>query len=207
VNSKIKVILFDLGNVLIDFDYSIAVKRIAHFSKVPLEEIPGLLLSSNLTRVFEEGKITPEEFFLQLKEMLGLGISYERFVGIWNEVFFLSAKNRSVYNLANTLRNKYKIALLSNINILHFEYLKERFPVFNIFHEIFISCKLGFTKPNQEIYKKVIGLLGVSPDEVFYTDDKVELVKSAAALNINSFVFRDIKKLKDDFNLTGILLN
>jgi putative hydrolase of the HAD superfamily len=207
MNNKIKVILFDLGNVLVDFDYSIAARRMAHFSGVDYKDIPRLLLSSNVTSIFEEGKISPKDFFLRIKDMLNLNISYERFMPIWNEVFFLSAKNRSVYNLANSLRNNYKIAMLSNINILHYEYLKEGFPVFDIFDEIFISCNMGLVKPDPKIYTQVLEALEVLPEEVFYTDDREELVKSAGSLKIKSFVFKDIKKLRNDLVGSGVVLN
>ncbi|MBN2831097.1 MAG: hypothetical protein JXL82_02305, partial [Candidatus Omnitrophica bacterium] len=156
MNYGIKAIVFDLGNVLVDFDYSIAAKRMAHFSGIDFKNIPRILLSSDITGLFEEGKILPEDFFLKIKDMLNLNISYERFISIWNEVFFLSAKNRSVYSLANGLRKNYRIAMLSNINILHYEYLRKRFPVFNIFDEVFISCKMGMIKPDPKIYIKVL---------------------------------------------------
>ncbi|MFA5437044.1 MAG: HAD family phosphatase [Candidatus Omnitrophota bacterium] len=200
----IKVILFDLGNVLVDFDYNIAAKRIAHFSGANLRDIPKLLLGSSITGLFEEGRIPPEEFFLRVKELLKLRISYERFVPIWNEVFFLSGKNRSVYSLANRLKDDYRIAMLSNINILHYEYLKERFPVFSIFHEVFVSCGMGLVKPNPQIYMKALDILGVEPEEAFYTDDREELVKSARRLKINGFVFKDIIKLKGDLAASGV---
>ena len=88
----IKAVIFDLGNVLVDFDYSIAAKRIKHFSSINIKDIPKLLISSKITKVFEEGKISPGDFFLHIKSLLKLDISYEAFVPIWNEVFFLTVK-------------------------------------------------------------------------------------------------------------------
>jgi putative hydrolase of the HAD superfamily len=205
MSQGIKVILFDLGNVLIDFDFSIAAKRFAYFCEKGPKEITGLFLSSNIINLFEEGKISPKDFFSQVKDMLDLNISYARFIPIWNEVFFLSAKNRSVYSLANNLRNNYRIAVLSNTNMLHYDYIKEYFPVFNIFNEVFASCKMGLIKPDPRIYKQVLEALDVKPEEVFYTDDREELVKSAAALKINGFVFTDYKKLKSDLINLGVI--
>lgn len=202
----IKAIVFDLGNVLVDFDYSIAAKRIAHFCNLSIKDIPKILLNSQITRVFEEGKIQPEDFFLRVKDLLGLDISYEAFVPIWNEVFFLSAKNRSVFSLANILRDKYKIAVLSNINTLHFGYLKKNFPVFDIFHAVFASCDMGLVKPDLKIYNEVLSVLKVGPEEVFYTDDREELIKSARLLIEHSFVFKDAKKLKNDLTKSGVVL-
>lgn len=203
----IKAVIFDLGNVLVDFDYSIAAKRIAHFCPLGPKDISKMLLSSNITSIFEEGKIMPEEFFSQIKCMLSLDISYGAFVPIWNEVFFLSAKNRSVFNLANTLRKRYKIAVLSNINVLHLNYLKNHFPVFDIFHAVFASCDMGLVKPDLKIYNEALAALGVVPQEAFYTDDREELVKGASSLIPHSFVFKDAKKLKKDLIESGIILN
>ncbi len=205
MSQGIKVVLFDLGNVLIDFDFNIAAKRVSYFCEKSPKEIVSLLMGSNLTSLFEENKISPEDFFAQLKAMLGLKISYARFIPIWNEIFFLSAKNRSVYSLANNLRNNYRIAVLSNINILHYDYLKVHFPIFSIFNEVFTSCKMGLIKPDPRIYKKTLEALGVRPEEVFYTDDREELIKSAAELNINSFVFTDFMKLKSDLINLGVI--
>lgn len=205
MSQGIKLILFDLGNVLVDLDYSIAAKRIAYFCEKKPDEIIELLLGSDLTKLFEEGKISPQDFFSQVKKMLGLKISYERFVPIWNEIFFLSAKNRFVYSLANNLRNDYRTAMLSNINVLHYDYIKEHFPVFNIFEKIFTSCKMGLIKPDPRIYKQVLEELDVNAEDVFYTDDRKELIDSAAALNINSFVFTDCDKLKNDLLTMGVM--
>ena len=207
MSQSIKVILFDLGNVLVDVDYSIAAKRISHFCEATPSDIIARLLSTDVTRLFEEGSITPEDFFSRLQEMFNLRLSYQAFVPIWNEVFFLSSKNRFVYSLANNLRSNYTIAILSNINILHYEYLKKHFPVFSIFHNVFTSCLMGLVKPEPEIYKKTLIALRVSPGEVFYTDDRDDLIKSASSLEINSFVFTDAKKLKQDLLNSGIVLS
>jgi putative hydrolase of the HAD superfamily len=136
--------------------------------------------------------------------MLDLKLEYESFVPIWNDIFFLTAKNRAVYSLANHLRAKYQIVLLSNINVLHYEYLKQYFPVFNIFHKIFTSFELGVVKPDRAIYQKALQDLGVLPENVFYTDDRIELIKSAKALGINSFLFTSPEQLKNDLVNSGV---
>lgn len=203
-NNRIRAIIFDLGNVLIDFDHRIAARRISHFCDKAPDEIFSLFFASDVTTVFEEGKITCSEFFLKVKEALNLKLNYETFVAIWNEIFFLTAKNRAVFSLANTLRQHYKIVLLSNINILHFEYLKKYFPIFDIFDYVFTSFELGAVKPNPLVYHKVFKTLEVLPEEVLYTDDRKELVESAKALGIKSLHFTGIEQLKQDLISSGI---
>ncbi len=202
---QIKVVLFDLGNVLVDFNHKRAAERISGFcARSPLE-IYNLFFDSQVTAVFEEGRIAPQEFYFKVKEMLDLKLSYDSFVPIWNDIFFLSARNRKVYALLNLLKADYQTALLSNINILHYEYLKKNFPVFDVFHKLFFSYELGLAKPDKLIYQKVISSLGVSAEEIFYTDDRPELVESAASLGIKSFIFRDTLGLTKDLASLNII--
>jgi putative hydrolase of the HAD superfamily len=126
---------------------------------------------------------------------------------IWNDIFFITEKNQAVYNLAEILRGRYKIALLSNINILHFCYLKKNFPVFDAFHHIITSFELGFRKPHPAIYKLALGALETLPQQTFYTDDRTELIQSAQELGIKSFVFRGITQLETDLKSQGIKIN
>lgn len=201
---EIEVLIFDLGNVLIDFDHTIAAKRIASFCDKSPQQIFDLFFASDITIVFEEGKVSPRDFYLRVKEMLGLRLEYDSFVPIWNDIFFLSAKNRVLYSLINRLRERYKTALVSNINTLHYEYVKERFPVFGVFHKVFVSFELGAIKPNHLIYKKALEDLKAEPQNVFYADDRAELVESARELGIKGFVFSSVEQLKKDLTASGV---
>jgi putative hydrolase of the HAD superfamily len=200
----IKVLLFDLGRVLVDFDHLRSAQRISAFCSKTPRQIYDLFFESQATIAFEAGKITPEDFYRQVKQMLDLKLSYASFEPIWNDIFFLSAKNRSVFGLVNALRANYKIAMLSNINVLHYEYLKKNFPVFEVFDKVFLSFQLGLIKPDKEIYNLVIRDLGVSPQEIFYTDDRPELVESAKSLGIKGCVFTNFGQLISDLEDSGI---
>ena len=204
MRQEIKVLLFDLGGVLVDFDHLRSAQRIAAFCSKTPRQIYDLFFESGVTIAFEAGKITPEDFYLQVKQMLDLKLSCASFEPIWNDIFFLSAKNRSVFGLVNALRANYKIAMLSNINILHYEYLKKNFPVFGVFDKVFLSFQLGLIKPDKEIYSLVIRDLGVSPPEIFYIDDRLELVESAKSLGLRGCVFTKFGRLISDLKDIGI---
>ena len=204
MNSQIKVIVFDLGRVLVDFDHQIAAEKISQLTPKSPQQIYDLFFDSQLIQSFERGNISAENFFASVSQILGLRISYEQFISIWNQIFFLSEDNKSVYALGKSLRNSYRLALLSNINVLHLEYLKLNFPIFDIFSDIFASCEMGFIKPEPEIYRKVISHLGVLPEEIFYVDDRPELIEEASKLGIRGFVFKGASQLKADLNSCGI---
>ena len=200
----VKAIIFDLGNVLINFDHRIAVRKISPLCVKTKEEIFNFFFDSPLTGLFEEGMIEPGEFFSGVKKALKLNIDYEAFLPVWNGIFFLTASNRSVYRLAKALRKNYRLALLSNINTLHFDYLKDNFPVFDPFHNLLLSFQMKLKKPDVRIYKKALAALGVQPQGTFYTDDRPELIESAGRLGIQGFVFRGVEQLKNDLMDAGI---
>lgn len=204
VGPKIKSVIFDLGRVLIDFDHRISARKIAARSDKGEDEILKLFFDSPVTAAFEAGKASPEEFFLQIKEMLGLRMSYAEFVPAWNEIFFFSEKNRQVYELALKLKGQYKTALLSNVNILHFGYIKKAFPILDAFHTVITSFEVGCVKPSACIYNSALKLLESGPLETFYTDDREELILGARELGIRGFTFKGVEQLKSDLRSSGV---
>ena len=111
---RIKVILFDLGNVLVDLDLRPAVERISSFCSKGPDEILKLFFDSGATNSFEKGELSAEGFYKQAKDILDLKLGYESFVPIWNEVFFFSSKNRAVYHIANRLKKNYRCLLYTS---------------------------------------------------------------------------------------------
>jgi HAD superfamily hydrolase (TIGR01509 family) len=203
-STGVNTIIFDLGRVLIDFDHRIAAKKIARFADKDEDGIISLFFDSDITMSFEEGRLSPHQFFLKVKEVLNLKLDYEDFVPIWQEIFFFSEKNRQVHALALALKERYRVALLSNINALHFDYIKKAFTIFNAFHNIITSFELGYIKPNPLIYQKALEILKCTPNQTFYTDDRPELVTSARGLGIQGFVFSGIEQLKKNLLDSGV---
>ncbi len=203
----IKAIILDLGNVLINFDHRIAAERISCFTTKSPEEVYRLFFDSEITCLFEEGKISPFEFFFRARKLLSSEIAYDTFLPIWNEIFFLTPENEELYAIAKGLKKHYRLAMLSNVNLLHWEYLKKQFSFFDAFHHIFTSFEIGARKPCPIIYKKALEILNVSPEEAFYVDDREELVEEARKLGIRAFVYKGTRQLKEDLLKIGVNLN
>jgi len=203
----VKAIFFDLGRVLIDFDHRKAASKIASSSPFDEKEIYDLFFDSDLAGLFEEGRIEPADFFLKVKELLRARIGFEEFVLAWNDIFFISETNRQVFELVKALRGRYRLTLLTNINVLHFEYIKKHYSLFEPFSEIIASFQEKVRKPNPLIYQKALSSSGVTPEEVFYTDDRPELVEGARKLGIRSSVFTGTETLIRDLQEQGVQLH
>lgn len=200
-------IIFDLGNVLVDFNHQLAVERISNFSDKAPDEIYQLFFDSDLTGIFEEGKISGEEFFLRVKEMLKLNLSFEEFLPIWNEIFFLTPNNLAIHRLIKDLKNNYKIVLISNINKLHFEYLRKGIDIFSDFHKIILSFEEGVKKPDPLIYQRALESVSTTAKNAVYTDDRLDLIEAADKLGITGIHFKGIDFLKENLIKLNINFN
>ncbi|MDD5347161.1 MAG: HAD family phosphatase [Candidatus Omnitrophica bacterium] len=204
MENRIKAVIFDLGRVLIDFDHRLSAQKISDLTGKSAEDVYRLFFDSRLIQRFEEGKLSADAFFREVKKLLGLEVAYDEFLPVWNRIFFLTEENKQVYALAKFLKKRYTVALLSNINCLHHAYLKETFPVFDAFHRIFTSYELGHIKPDPQIYCAVLAALAIQPHEAFYVDDRAELIEQAARLGIHSYIYKGVAQLKSDLASCGI---
>lgn len=202
--APIQAVIFDLGKVLIDFDHMTAARKIALLARKTPRQIYDLFSGSSLVRSFEQGDISAEAFFIGVQQRVDLDIPFEQFAAIWNNIFYMTADNEAVYGLLAALRPKYTLAMLSNINILHYSFLKEVMPVFDRFHHLFASCEMGVTKPDARIYRMALERLAVEPGAAFYTDDRPEMVDAACALGIQAFVYTGFGQLERDLARCGV---
>jgi len=202
---EIKAVIFDLGNVLIGFDHTIAVKKILKHTPKKSRDIYDLFFDSDLTQEFEKGKTGTLEFFQQVQAALELKISYGEFLPIWNEIFFSKPESE---DFVSSLNSGIKLALLSNINQLHYEYIREEFSsTIGLFEpdKIIPSFRTGFIKPDKEIYDLALKALDVPRESVVYVDDRLDLIEAALSYGIKSIQFKSAKGLKQKFQDLGII--
>ncbi|MBQ3834354.1 MAG: HAD family phosphatase [Elusimicrobia bacterium] len=198
---KEKVIIFDLGKVIFDYDIDKMARGFLAYSK---EEKPDFTSIYPATFLYEKGQISSKEYYNEVVKNLSLeNFSFEEFSEIWNEIFTV---NEDVVKIIKEISNKNNIALLSNTNELHFEYLynlnKDFFD--KCFKKLHLSYKMDTRKPEKEIYKKVIDFHNVSPENIFFTDDVSANIEMAKEQGINAFLFEGADKLKKDLQSFGI---
>jgi glucose-1-phosphatase len=201
IKNEYNAILCDLGNVLVNFDHRIAVKKILHLITKKEEEIYQLFFDSGITKDFEEGKISSQDFFKRVKDSLGLDIGYPAFLPIWNDIFFETPLNKKIQDFLKKIKNRYKIVMISNINETHYEFLKEKMPIFREFDKLILSYEIGFRKPAPEIYDAALKAAGVKNSEAFYIDDRADLIEAASKLGIKGVAFdgeEAFKKIKSE---------
>ncbi|MBI5873856.1 MAG: HAD family phosphatase [Candidatus Omnitrophica bacterium] len=200
---KFKLILCDLGNVLINFDHRIAVRRILPFTNKRSEEIYSLFFDSPVTKDYEEGRLSSRDFYRRISKILSLkNLTFKKFSSIWNEIFF---DNYGMLELLEALKKKYSLHLVSNINELHYRYIAKNFPRhISVFDRVFLSFEVGARKPAREIYRRAVEHAGFSFEDVLYTDDRADLIDEAKGMGIRAVLFKDVKDLKNKLKKIGV---
>ena len=203
VKNKYDALFCDLGNVLVNFDHRIAVKKISAFTHKKEEDIYQLFFDSGITKDYEEGKITSLDFFKRVKDSLELGMDYATFLPIWNDIFFETPLNKKIQDFLIGVKGKYKLAMISNINETHFEFLKKKMPIFGEFDKLILSYEVGFRKPAIEIYNAALRAVGAKKSDAFYIDDRADLIEAASGFGIKGMTFNgeeSFKKIKSELS-------
>jgi putative hydrolase of the HAD superfamily len=199
-----RVIIFDLGKVLLDFDHRRISNALAGISPRCAEDIHNYIFSTELVRLFDRGRITPETFYQTLKTRFLIRVSFQEFASLWNEIFTVI---EGMEELLFSLRKNYTIALHSNTNKLHFEYVLHHFKLLGYFNHFHLSYELNLLKPDPEIFKRVIEFHRIAPEQIIFTDDIVENVAAASAAGIDAIPFRSAADLHVELLKRGVALN
>lgn len=199
---RYKAIIFDLGNTLIRFDHNISAGKIAKLFHLDTENVRRLFFDSQFTRPFEKGLVSPREFHARITKHLGISMSYEDFVPVWNDIFW---EDKEACDIARELKNKYKLLLLSNVSRLHYEYIEKKFDIIKIFDEIILSFVVGAMKPEEIIFEDAIKRAGGDRSAVIYIDDREDLIKEAIGFGIESIRFENAAKLRLELQYRNIL--
>jgi len=198
-----KAIIFDLGRVLIDFDFKRGYQALEGMCPYRAAEIPGRLATCDLVERFETGLIEPRDFVAEMSAVLDLKIDYDRFCRIWSSIFTGTLPE----NLLAGLAARYRLMLLSNTNAIHFEGLRASHPMLRHFHDLVLSYEVKAMKPRPEIFQAAIARAGCRAEECFYTDDVAAFVTAARNLGIDAVQFESAAQLEREFAARGIRWN
>ncbi|MCM8786591.1 MAG: hydrogenase maturation protease [Candidatus Omnitrophica bacterium] len=188
-----KYLAFDLGGVLFDFDYNIALKKIKKDLSVSVDTVIDAFFKKDFTLDYEMGIVTDYEFYTKFKTNFAPTLTYQEFIDVWCDIFIPKEK---IIDLVERLHYIHKIILISNINRLHFEFLYKKYPkVFSFFSDLILSYKLKSIKPQRRIYEELQKRFNVSFADIIYIDDRVDLMPYAKQLGLNCIQFQNYEQL------------
>ncbi len=203
----IKAIIFDLGGVVIEFDFTKFFKEVIEIS--PLSKPHSLLLLEfwRQSDLYHQGKMSNEEFYHHTCELLQVcTLNQDEFFESFNSV--ISRPNNDVIELLKKLknRNSYKLLALSNINESHANYLKKmNWNFLDIFDTTIFSYQIKMTKPDPRVFQYAIEKAGCKPEEIIYIDDGLNNIRSAKGFGLIGIHYSGLNELINNLNELKIL--
>lgn len=203
MNNKYSVIVFDLGNVLIPFDYSIMKERLnkIYFG---LGEKFMIEYKNNyyIHRSFERCSMTDKQFIDKMLNILEHKIDSETFCRFFSEIFSI---NQNVVDLLPRLKIKYTLILLSNTNSIHEEFGWKKFDFLKHFNHLILSHEVGSVKPEEKIYRAVEKISGFPSAEHLFIDDVKDYSDAAISFGWDAINFVGYENLVSELNKRRIL--
>jgi len=179
---SIRAFLFDIGNVLLKFDFGKAVRAVAADSEVA-DELEVLTLIDKIKVAYEDGQIDRAAFLRGVFDVLKYRGTETGFISAWEDIF---EPNEPMVALVEQLSRRYPLYLLSNTNELHRDYFLRSYGFFQHFKGGTYSDVARASKPGPEIYQIVCRDHGLSAAETFFIDDLLPNIETARGLGFHA---------------------
>ncbi|MCU0871870.1 MAG: HAD family phosphatase [Pirellulaceae bacterium] len=202
-----KFLYFDLGNVVLPFDYLVAVRQMAGVAGVPPAAIQKVVFDSGLEDAYERGEMTTEQFYETFCQRTGKRPDCAALLVASSDMFRL---DEAVAALILQLRNSgHRTGLLSNTCDAHWRFCVDRkFPILQqLFEVTALSYELRAMKPDPAIYEAAAALAGVAPGEIFFVDDRPEHVAGARQAGFDAVLFTGAAELAAALESRGVRPN
>ena len=198
----IKTIIFDLGNVIVPFDFKRGYTGMGQLIGMPPEEVRQRIVDAGIVVPYETGHMESSEFVDRFCGALGHKMDHDTFSRIWSSIFLPEPNFTEgfVSNLART----YRLLILSNTNDIHWNMIRTTYPVIDQFHDYVLSYKVKAMKPAPAIYHAAISLAGCQPEECFFTDDVQAYVDGARNHGIDAVQFESARQITAELRARGI---
>src|SRR5438309_3621911 len=174
----IKTVIFDLGKVLVDFDYGIAARKIAARGKMPADQFTHFISQSPLFFRYETGLLTTEQFYAEICVATGFCGQLDEFGQCFADIF---VPIPAMVELQAALRKAGLPAyIFSNTNELAVGHIRRAFPFFANFDGYIFSFEQRMMKPHAGIYEITERITGHRTTDLVYIDDRAENLAPAA---------------------------
>jgi FMN phosphatase YigB (HAD superfamily) len=178
VADDIRLVLFDMDNVLCDYDRGKRVARLAEFAGATSEFVYKAIWESGFEFLGDSGAVDAVDYLRGFGERIGYPLSLDE----WIEARRGSMKaDHAMLELAGYLRGSVEIAVLTNNSTLVADHidtlLPELRPLFG--SKIYTSAQFKAAKPDPLCYRLCVSELEVKPETVLFVDDLAENVAGA----------------------------
>lgn len=198
---NIKNVLFDLGGVVLDIDHDTFKESFKRLFGNEFDKVFEYYINSGISEDFERGLIASDIFRETILGQSTKKISFTEFDEVWNSILIDFRVDR--LETIKEVKETYNTFLLSNTNIIHYEvytsWLRDKYHTdwSDLFNIAWFSHELNERKPDAAIYKKILHLGHLRPEETLFFDDLKENLDTASQFGIQTF------QITKDYGITA----
>ncbi|MCA9005815.1 MAG: HAD family phosphatase [Planctomycetaceae bacterium] len=182
-----------MGNVLAFFSHDKMCEQMGGLCDRSRTEIQNLLIESGVQWEYERGKLSPAEFHSWFEQAVEKNVDFNELLTAGSDIFEL---NTTIIPVLDSLKSQgYRLVLLSNTCVSHFEFIWNEYEVLQRFDDFVTSYTAGAIKPERAIFECALEKIQCAPEEAFYTDDIPEYISLARQLGLQAEVFTDTESL------------
>jgi glucose-1-phosphatase len=198
---KRRAIIFDIGRVLVRLDIAGAMGGLAGMISLTPQETWAAIEHDPRWHDWQEGRVSPRDWQLDICRRLGVNLTFEQFSEIWNRVLDPTPLLDGAF--LESLSKRYCLAVLSNTDPIHVAELEKRFDFFRFFKHRVYSCVVGASKPSPLIFRAALQACKTTADNAIYIDDIPAYVEAAQQLGMTGIVFQSPDQLRADLEQFG----
>jgi len=185
-----KLVIFDLGGVVFRHSFDHALAHWATKSGTAFDDLKRRFSHDEAYALHETNHIGIAEYKDHVCRVLGMTLSLNNFIDGWNAIF--EDEVPGVRGVVEHLKKTRPVAVLSNTNHTHCEFIKTKFAdVLATFDRVFYSHEIRARKPDREAYQTVLGAFGVAAEQALFLDDLSENIEGARAVGLQTVHVRD----------------
>ncbi|MEO8763789.1 MAG: HAD family phosphatase [Ginsengibacter sp.] len=199
---KAEAIIFDLGAVLLDIDYNLTRTAFEKLGVGHFDDMYSQKSADRLFRNLETGKISDEDFYIEMNKCTGLQLSPAEIKQAWCAML-LHFREKSLLFL-DQLKPKYRLFLLSNTNHIHIPEFNKMYheknrdkPFAGFFEKAYYSSEMGLRKPDAECYEWVLHEQKLEPGKTIFVDDSIQNVEAARNVGMQAILLEPGMYIED----------
>ena len=198
----IKNIVFDVGKVLVDFDWQSLFDALG-FSPEAYEEVAKATVQSELWNEFDRSKMADEEILEGfLEHAPGRRNEVMRF---WDNIGSCIRRYDYAFPWIRSLQERgYGVYLLSNYPRRIYSQSIEELAFVEIVDGAVFSYEVQYTKPERESYEALLRKYGLNPTECVFIDDNRANIVAANELGMATIHFHTKSQAEEELRSLGV---
>jgi putative hydrolase of the HAD superfamily len=198
---NVRNVIFDLGGVLFDIDFSLTDKAFTDLGVQNFSSFFTQFHSNDLFVKLETG-VEDHLFYEEFRVATGLHLTNDQIKDAWNALL-IDFRMDSIAVLP-ILKSKYNLYLLSNTNEIHLQEFQERYRFLyqgssfdDLFNAAYYSHRIGHRKPNASAFEYVLAKHQLTAAETLFIDDSINNIEAAQKLGIQTVHLLPGMKIED----------